>query len=107
MRASIGTILETGHGERLILGLLEECTRVAGAEWFAPDPEHMVWYRKELTQTGSPSTASMLRDINRGHPTEAAHILGDMVARGVRRGVPTPLLEIVLTHLQAYELSRV
>jgi 2-dehydropantoate 2-reductase len=106
MRASIGTILATPHGERLILQLLDEATRVAEAEGFAPDTEQMARYRGLLTERGSPSTASMLRDIELGQPTEAEHILGDIVARAHTHAIAAPTLEIALTHLQAYEHRR-
>jgi 2-dehydropantoate 2-reductase len=48
----------------------------------------------------------MLRDIERGAPTEGEHILGDMLARATRAGVETPVLEIALTHVRAYEIAR-
>ena len=50
--------------------------------------------------------ASMLRDVERGGPTEAEHILGDMVSRGQAKGVEAPLLRLAYSHLQAYELRR-
>ena len=107
MRASIGVILETTKGRSLILGLLDECTRVAEAERFAPSVDQIARYRDELTETGSPFTASMLRDIERGAPTEAEHILGDMVSRAAAHGISAPLLNIAFAHLQAYESRRV
>lgn len=107
MRASVGTILETASGERLILQLLRECERVADAQGFKPDQQQLARYRAQLTQRGSTSTASMLRDIEHGGPTERDHILGDMAARARQLGVSAPLLEVALTHLEAYERRRV
>jgi 2-dehydropantoate 2-reductase len=106
MRASIGTILALPLGERLILQMLGECQDVAKAEGFAGDGEPTARYRAQLTQTGSPITASMLRDMERGGPTEAEHILGDMTQRAARHGVAAPLTEIALTHMRAYEKLR-
>ncbi len=103
MRADIGTILETEHGHPFILDLLGECSVIAKAEGFAPNPDQMTRYRHQLTERGSPSKASMLRDIERGAPTEADHILGDMVARAAKYDIPAPLLKVAYTHLQAYE----
>jgi 2-dehydropantoate 2-reductase len=46
--------------------------------------------------------ASMLRDVERGGPTEADHILGDLVARAQAKGIHAPLLRLAYSHLQAY-----
>jgi 2-dehydropantoate 2-reductase len=106
MRANIGTILDTPAGERLILQLFGECRAVATAEGFAGDGEQLGRYRAQLVQAGSSLTASMLRDIERGGPTEAEHVLGDLLARAGRHGIAAPLIEIALTHLRAYEKRR-
>lgn len=103
MRASIGTILATDEGRERILSLLDETRSVAEAEGFAPPDELMDEYRALLTQDGSPLTSSMLRDIEAGRRTEGAHILGDMLARARRHGLPAPLLAIASAHVEAYE----
>ena len=48
----------------------------------------------------------MLRDIERGAPTEGDHVLGDMLARARALGVETPLLALARTHVAAYEAGR-
>lgn len=106
MRADIGTILKAAHGERLILGLLDECRRIAEAERFPPKADQMTCYRQRLTERGSTFTASMLRDIEGGRPIEADHIIGDMVAKAAKHGIPIPLLTVAYAHLQAYEVRR-
>ena len=106
MRASVGTILTLPAGERLIEQMLDECRRVAEAEGFEVEAQRFEPYRRNLMTAGSPLTASMLRDMERGGPTEAEHILGDVVARAARHGIATPLTEIALTHLRAYEKRR-
>jgi len=103
MRASIGTILKTTDGRELILELLEECRTIAEAEGYAPDERRVVRYTAQLTEPGSPSTASMLRDIQRGSSTEAEHIIGDLVARSENHQISAPVLRTAYTHLQAYE----
>ena len=61
---------------------------------------------QSLTESGSTLTASMLRDIQRGGPIEADHIVGDMIERaGGQRG-SIPLLHIAYAHLKAYEANR-
>ena len=59
--------------------------------------------RKILTAENSPMTASMLRDIEGGARIEADHIVGDLIERGRKAGVETPILARVLTGLKAYE----
>jgi 2-dehydropantoate 2-reductase len=106
LRASVGAILDTIAGEEFVLRLLRESESIAAACDFAPIAKQLATYRAQLTERGSMLTASMLRDIERGGPTEADHILGDMVRRGDARGVPVPSLRLAYSHLQAYEARR-
>lgn len=106
MRASVGAIVSLDGGERLMFQLLDECCAVADANGFRPSEQQLVTYQSQLTQQGSASKASMLRDIERGAPTEGEHILGDMLARAQSRAVPAPLLQIALMHVRAYEAAR-
>jgi 2-dehydropantoate 2-reductase len=48
----------------------------------------------------------MLRDIERGGPTEGAHVVGDLVARAAAAGLAAPVLGAAWIHLQAYEAGR-
>jgi len=106
MRANIGEILSTCAGEAFIVGLLDECKKIATACGHPPNPDQLAAYKSQLTERGSNFTASMLRDIERGGPTEADHIIGDMVRRGNVSGIAIPLLKLAYSHLQAYELAR-
>jgi 2-dehydropantoate 2-reductase len=45
----------------------------------------------------------MLRDVESHAPTEADHILGDLLDRGNRHGLASPMLELAYAHLTAYE----
>jgi 2-dehydropantoate 2-reductase len=56
------------------------------------------------TAKGSPLTASMLRDIENGAPTEADHIIGDLLDRSHRNRLS--YLPMAYTHLKAYESRR-
>ena len=106
MRAPVGPIVSTPNGERFILDLLSECEQIAGENGHAVPPAIATRYRGMLTARDSTIAASMLRDIERGGPIEADHVVGDMIARGHAARVPVPLLEIAYTHLQAYEQLR-
>src|SRR6202161_2240298 len=81
MRAAVGDIVAAG-AENLSLALLDECAGIATARGFAPSAAAMARNRGMLTTPGSTFAASMLRDIERGAPTEANHILGDLIRRG-------------------------
>lgn len=106
MRANIGEILATKTGEAFIIGLLEECAQVAKACGHAPATEKLDGYLNGLIDRNSKLAASMLRDIERGVPTEGDHILGDMFRRAQEANIATPRLEFAWTHLQAYEHKR-
>lgn len=106
MRASIGSILATTAGPEFINGLLEESTNVASAYQRSPNPVKLNEYRAQLSEPDSTLTSSMLRDVERGGQTEADHVLGDMIRRGVMKGLKTPLLKLAYSHLQAYERRR-
>jgi 2-dehydropantoate 2-reductase len=106
MRATVGEANQAEEGAAIALELLDECRAIAGAYDAAPSEKADATMRGRLTDKASTLSASMLRDIERGGPIEAAHIIGDMIRRGRAKGVPTPLLRLVLAHLQAYEARR-
>jgi 2-dehydropantoate 2-reductase len=41
----------------------------------------------------------MLRDLTQGNMTEHEHILGQLIQRGVSKGIACPLLKLAHTHL--------
>lgn len=102
MRANVGEIMQADDGEALMLELLAECDLVAGAAGHAARPAFLDRARGLLTQRGSTFAASMLRDVERGGPTEADHIVGDMLARARAAGFPAPMLRVAWCHLQAH-----
>lgn len=106
MRAAIGDILQTYLGEAFILRLFDECLAVTSKYGHQPLDERLALYRSQLTAKDSTSTASMLRDIERKGRTEAEHIFGDMVHRAKVHHMDIPLLQLVYSHLQAYEIRR-
>ena len=107
MRASIGDIVAAGAVD-LSERLLEECRAIAAANGFAPRPAAIERYRAIMTAAGSPISASMLKDIERGAPVEADHVIGDLLRRApatAQEGPPS-LLRIAHAHLKAYEARR-
>lgn len=107
MRSGIGIINGTDYGTEIVRGLYEECAAVAKAAGHAPGDGARAEAMAILTDTKSPATASMLRDLAAGNRTEGDHILGDMVRRGIGSGLPMPLMKTAHTHVQAYEANRV
>ena len=108
-RASVGDILTAPRGSASLLALLEECRGVAEANGYPPRAETIERARKRFTTAASPSTSSMLRDIENGSRTEADHVVGDLIERArTASGTPiaVPMLDIVYTHLKAYEARR-
>ncbi len=106
MRGDTGAIVATCDGRSLILQLLEECIATATAAGHEPAAEATDEARAFLTVPGAATTSSMLRDIEKGSPTEADHILGDMLSHARNAGLETPLLRAAYCHLQVYEAIR-
>jgi 2-dehydropantoate 2-reductase len=105
MRATIGDIIAAEAGD-LATSLLDECSAIASAQGYAPREAIIMRNRTMLTTRGSGFAASMLRDIERGAPIEADHIVGDLLRRGEKAGRNDPLLRISYAHLKAYEARR-
>ncbi len=103
MRATIGDIVETGS-DNYGLEILKECAAIAAQQGFGSAPSVLERMKQTFTLRGSPFTASMLRDIERGARTEADHILGDLLAR--KRDESAPILQLAHAHLRAYEARR-
>jgi 2-dehydropantoate 2-reductase len=105
MRGAVGDIVAAG-AENYSLALLAECAGIATTKGFAPSDAMMTRNKTMLTTPGSTFAASMLRDIERGAPTEADHIVGDLIARGSNASSDNPLLRVAYAHLRAYEARR-
>src|SRR6516165_9147342 len=104
MRGAFGDIVAAGGGH-FASDMFAECCAIAGTSGFALRETARGRSIGMLTAAGSPIAASMLRDIERGAPTEADHIVGDLLARGARPG-DFPLLQLAYAHLRSYEARR-
>jgi 2-dehydropantoate 2-reductase len=102
MRGSSGDILEADEGRAIVLETVDECQKVAAAAGHDPGEKGMQTIRGFLTVKGSKFSASMLHDLEKGSMVEADHIVGDMIARGKKAGIATPLLRTAHAHLQVY-----
>lgn len=101
-RASIGEIVAAPGGREMIVGMLDECCRVAAAAGYPPRLIVRLLSRRVLTGRNSKLSASMRRDLEAGRRIEADHIIGDLKARADALGIPVPLLSSAHAVLQAY-----
>ena len=103
MRASIGDVEAAGAVE-VPLGIAAECAAIAERGTHPARPAMLERLRAVVSTPGSPFTASMLRDVERGNPVEVEHVLGDLLRRGGEG--PYPLLRLAYLQLKAYEARR-
>ncbi len=106
LRATIGEILQTRSGEEFITGLIEESAQIAATAGHALSETQLATCKGRLTDKDSVLVASMLRDMERGGPTEAEHTLGDLVARAEANGIKAHCLRLAYSNMQAYEIRR-
>ena len=97
MRATVGDVASAVAGG-IAHALLDECVAHATRSGFASRRGYIKAIGKVLANRDSRLAASMLRDVERGAPTEADHILGDLLTRS--GPVPQSLLLIAYAHLK-------
>lgn len=102
MRGPIGAIVAAPDGRDIIVAMLAESQAIAARAGHAPRAAVLERFRGLLTEPGSSLAASMLRDVEAGHPVEAEHILGDLLRRSAAAGVTTPLLRAARCQLGVY-----
>ena len=103
MRGTIGEIVATPGGAELSIDVLNECVAVATACGYKPSEKVLSRHAAAMTAPGSSLTSSMYRDLRKGAPVEADHILGDFIERGSAHGVATPLLKAAFVNLHIYQ----
>ena len=103
MRGTIGQIVAAPGGTELSIALLNESAAVASACGRKPSEDFLSRNAAAMTKPGSSLTSSMYRDLRKGAPVEADHILGDLIERGSVHGVATPLLKAALVNLRVYQ----
>lgn len=107
MRGTVGDILSTRDGHALMRQAMEECLAVASAQGHALPDEDQRRLGARLLDDKSTWAASMMRDIAQGAPRlEADAIVGDMIDRAERHGVPVPLVRTAYCNLQVYARQR-
>ena len=86
-----------------ILSFLDEVVSVVSTVGEAPKPAFLEEARKMLTTPGSTQSPSMFRDLQQGSPIEADQIIGDLIERGGKAGIATPLLAAAYAHMSVYQ----
>jgi len=103
MRGTIGEIVAAPGGAELSIDALNESVAVATACGQKPSEKVLSRHATAMTAPGSLLTSSMYRDLRKGAPVEADHILGDFIERGSAHGVATPLLKAAFVNLRIYQ----
>jgi 2-dehydropantoate 2-reductase len=106
MRGTVGEILHTDDGAALFEQTFAACEGAARAAGHAPREAASAGFRAMWADPASKLTASMLRDLQSGGRTEAAHIVGDMLQRVRAAGLDPGALDAAWCHLQVAEARR-
>ncbi len=101
---TVGEMVAAPHGKETSLAILHEAISIATVNGFPGDPVFVAEQERRMTEPGSNLTSSMYRDMVKGAPVEADHILGDLLARA--KGLPVPLLTGAYVRLKVYEANR-
>ena len=103
-RGTIGQAAEAPRGPEFALAVVKECTDIATANGYMPNAAMLAEHQGRMLERGSPLTSSMYRDMLKGAPVEADHVLGDLLDRA--SGVAAPLLPAAYVQLKVYEAGR-
>jgi 2-dehydropantoate 2-reductase len=106
MRATVGELLAAPGGKEMMTAYLDTCMDVARREGFAPRAAAQERAQNILNSTGSPLTASMLRDLEAGNEVEADHIVGFMLNKARAHGLEHSAIAAAYAHLKAYQQRR-
>jgi 2-dehydropantoate 2-reductase len=103
MRGTIGEVEASPGGSAFALDLLNEVVSIVRNVGTPPSDGFLNAARLQLTAKSSPLVSSMYRDLQQGRPIEVEDIIGDLVRRGARVALSTPLLATVYTNLTLYQ----
>jgi 2-dehydropantoate 2-reductase len=102
MRGSIGEVARAPGGENFANALLDEVLSVVRKVGVAPSDKFCTTVRQQLTDASSTLTSSMYRDLTQGYSIESEQIVGDLVNRANKAGIPAPLLSAAYANLSVY-----
>ena len=105
-RSRAGAIAASPSSGGLIEAVLAEVCAVTAAEGYPAAADQPDFLRSLFADPDSIYGPSMLWDIQNDRRTEGEHVIGDMVDRAVRHGLPVPVMTAARCNLQAYEVNR-
>lgn len=105
-RGNTQQVLNAQGGEALLQTIFGEVLAVLSAEGYQQRPAVTAKIYETLNNPKAAMTSSMYRDLTQGYEIEADQVIGDLLVRGARSGVVTPLLNAVYVNLQVYVQSR-
>ncbi len=94
-RVPNGELLASPDRRALLTALAQEAAAVARARGVALPFDDPIARVEAVCRATAANRSSMLQDVDRGRPTEIDSINGVIVAEGRRRGVPTPVNEVI------------
>ncbi len=103
LRGDIGEIAAVPGGAALALSTLRECSGIASACGYPQSDAFLEQQTIALTAEGSQLASSMYRDLKKGAPVEVDSILGDLLDRGAKHGLSTPILQAAFVSLSIYQ----
>jgi 2-dehydropantoate 2-reductase len=103
LRGNIGEVAAIPGGAELSVATLRECSGIASACGYPQSDAVLEQQTVQLTTQGSQLTSSMYRDFKKGAPVEVDTILGDLLERGQKHGVTTPILQAAIVSLSIYQ----
>jgi 2-dehydropantoate 2-reductase len=106
LRGNVGEIVAIPGGADLSRWALRECSDIASACGHPPSTVFVEDQTAQLTAQSSQLTSSMYRDLKKGAPVEVDTILGDLLERGQKSGLTTPILQAAFVNLSIYQRRR-
>jgi 2-dehydropantoate 2-reductase len=104
MRGNVGEIEAAPGGAEFVLRFFEEVSSIINVVGLQVSAAFVAETKAAVNAAkGSPLTSSMYRDLQQNRPIEAEQIIGDLLARGRKAGVATPLIAAAYTHLAVYQ----
>ncbi|HEX4076144.1 MAG TPA: ketopantoate reductase family protein [Candidatus Acidoferrales bacterium] len=103
LRGNIGEIASIAGGADLSRMALAECAGIAAANGYPQATAFLEDLTAKVTAKDSKMTSSMYRDLTKGAPVEVDTILGDLLERGRKHGLATPILQAAYVNLSVYQ----
>jgi 2-dehydropantoate 2-reductase len=103
LRGNIGEVAAVPGGADISVAALRECSGIASACGYPQSDAFLEQQTVQLTTQGSQLASSMYRDFKKAAPVEVDTILGDLLERGQKHGLTTPILQAAFVCLSIYQ----